>query len=329
MVPRAGVADGLFAGSLLVLSPQSSPPFQSDVRGLTARRLANLSASSGCKPAMAGVPRFGSKTMHKMARSSAPARAMSASPEMDNVASFAMEEGHQGGRPSHSSASSSDSAIPRMLARVGDIRLQADRDQLHRMSEQIKDYVDSAKGYTQSSRANAGYKEHGSSRMAGASIDMEIQVPAAVFRQTMDFLRSLTGEQGALDVLSESESVQDVTERFVDQKARAESLDGTHKALLKLLDRANVVNDILKVQRELRQVVQQLEARKATVQSLKNRAEFSRISVHLVQRPLPPIIDLGGGNDWAVWKPGRTACLSCDGSTGQPSLQAMRGSFLA
>ena len=66
------------------------------------------------------------------------------------------------------------------------------------------------------------------------------------------------------------------------------------------------MNDILKAA-ELRQVVQQLEARKATVQSLKNRAEFSRISVHLVQRPLPPIIDLGGGNDWAVWKPGRTA----------------------
>ena len=54
-----------------------------------------------------------------------------------------------GRRPSHSSVSSSDSAIPRMLARSG-TRLQADRDQLHRMSEQIKDYVDSAKGYTQS-----------------------------------------------------------------------------------------------------------------------------------------------------------------------------------
>ena len=316
-----------FAGSLLVLlaaviAAASEPTLEGD-GGVAAP--VNLMHEHGMQAhAMAGVPRFGSKTMHKMARSSAPARAMSASPEMDNVASFAMEEGHQGGRPSHSSASSSDSAIPRMLARVGDIRLQADRDQLHRMSEQIKDYVDSAKGCTQSSRANAGYKEHGSSRMAGASIDMEIQVPAAVFRQTMDFLRSLTGEQGH-SMSCPSPACK--TSQRLSTKRRGQRVWTELTKLFSSSRQGQCGERYLEGAAGARQVVQQLEARKATVQSLKNRAEFSRISVHLVQRPLPPIIDLGGGNDCGCGNLGALLCLSCDGSTGQPSLQAMRGSF--
>ena len=77
----------------------------------------------------------------------------------------------------------------------------------------------------------------------------------------------------------------------MDQEARTESLDEAHKALLKLLDRATGVKDVLQLQRELRQVVQQLKARKATVRSLKSRAEFSRIFVRLQQRPLTAIAD--------------------------------------
>ena len=149
-----------------------------------------------------------------------------------------------------------------MLARTGNIRLQADREALHSMSERIKDFTEKSAGYTQSSRASAGYKEHGPlGRMGGATVEMQIQVPAASFRRAMDFLRglALAGAGGALDVLSESESVQDVTEQFVDQAARAASLAGTHRALLKLLDQAKGVKEVLQVQRELRQVVQQLE----------------------------------------------------------------------
>ena len=48
------------------------------------------------------------------------------------------------------------------------------------------------------------------------------------------------------------------TEQYADHAARAASLEGTHKALLALLERAKDVPDVLKVQRELSSVVQQL-----------------------------------------------------------------------
>ena len=103
----------------------------------------------------------------------------------------------------------------------------------------------------------------------------------------MAFLRNLGGP-GASDLLSESMDVVDVTESFVDHTARAKSLEGTHHALLRLLEKAHAVNGLAGPANS--HVLQQLESRKAQARSLKSKSEFSKIKLSIVQRPLVPFL---------------------------------------
>ena len=196
---------------------------------------------------------------------------------------------------------------PRMLVRTGSMQLHADRGQIQPLAAQVKRYTESLPGgYVESSQSTAGYPEAPlhlvprrrhrrkeqkppprAPRMQGASVHMQLAVPAERFAESMAFLGGLVGASKE-DLIAESESVADVTEQFVDTAARAASLEGTHRALLALMERGKDVAEVLNVQRELRVVHQALEAKKATLKSLRSRADFSRISLRLQQRPLPP-----------------------------------------
>jgi hypothetical protein len=226
---------------------------------------------------------------------------------------------------------------PRMLVRTGSMQLRADREQIQPLAARAKRYAESLPGgYVESSQSMAGYPEvlhlvprrrhrrkeqkrppH-APRMQGASVHMQLAVPAERFAESMAFLGGLVGASKE-DLIAESESVADVTEQFVDTAARAASLEGTHRALLALMERGKDVAEVLQVQRELRVVHQALEAKKATLKSLRSRADFSRISLRLQQRPLPPQdnedenedeAEEDDGKAWgavlARWRPRRT-----------------------
>jgi hypothetical protein len=193
-----------------------------------------------------------------------------------------------------------DDHVPRMLVYRANINIQCDRRDLQRLSDTTKEFVTSHGGYVQSANSAVGWMDQQRGVMAGAIIQIQLRVPTALYQTTMTKLRTLAaGEQ---DVLSESESIDDVTEQFVDQSSRAAALSATHEQLLKLLASAKSTKDVLAVQRELRNVVQELESRKSRVKSLQNKADYSHISLALQQRPLKnierPLVNL-----WASWKP--------------------------
>ena len=202
-----------------------------------------------------------------------------------------------------------------MLVHTGGMQMLADRSELSSLSARVKAFVESESvgGFVSKSRASVGHPEYlprrhagRKPRMSGASVHMELEVPSRTFSNVMAFLRTLAA--GEDDLVAENEGTTDVTEQFVDQKARADSLEGTHKAMLALLGRAKSVKDVLSVQRELHQIVQQLEARKATLKSLQSRADFARISLSLTQRDLPPLDDDSGGSGGDIafsWNPAR------------------------
>jgi hypothetical protein len=194
----------------------------------------------------------------------------------------------QNGQPPSTPPSSDeeDSSQPRMLVYHGNMNIQADRSSITKLGDAAKEYVTSHGGYVQSSNSGVGYMDHHRKKMVGANMNMQLRVPSSLFRETMIHLRLSLAEHGEQDVLSESESVNDVTEQYVDQSSRAASLEGTHAALLKLMERATTTKDVLSVRRELRQVVQELESRKAQMKSLKSRADYSHIHLNLNQRPL-------------------------------------------
>jgi hypothetical protein len=88
------------------------------------------------------------------------------------------------------------------------------------------------------------------------------------------------------DVRSESTSGQDVTEEYTDLNAQLTNLQAAEAQLLKLMQQAGDVADILKVQQELVQTRGQIEQIKGRMQYLEQSSAMSLIQVNLEQSKL-------------------------------------------
>ena len=104
---------------------------------------------------------------------------------------------------------------------------------------------------------------------------ISLRVRAADFDRAMQDLRAL-GE-----VESESVSGQDVGLQVVDLRARLDAWEAQRDVLLKLLDEAQTVSDILKVQVELQNAQTNIEQLTAELTYLEDQVELSTISVYL------------------------------------------------
>lgn len=183
--------------------------------------------------------------------------------------------------------SSPDTSPPRsgerMIIRNGNINIIV--ESVPQARERIVTLVQSKKGYIASTNDY------------GQSSSLTVHVPVGDFDEVMAFVRNV-----AKSVQSESSSGDDVTQQFVDTEARAKNLETVHKQLLKLMEKANQVQDILAVQRELTHVTEQMEVHKSRMQYLSRNAAMSTIVINLSVESTPwtpqpePIFTFDMGN---------------------------------
>jgi len=162
-------------------------------------------------------------------------------------------------------------ATERMIVRTGNMALVV--EDVAVATDQITRMADSFDGYVVSSRV---WKER--ERLVGS---ITIRVLAEYFDDAMRSLRDL-----AVDVTSESASSKDVTEEYVDLTAKLENLEATEKQLLVIMEKAETVEDILDVQRELSRIRGEIEQTKARMQYLEQTSATSLIEIHLQQSKL-------------------------------------------
>lgn len=125
---------------------------------------------------------------------------------------------------------------------------------------------------------------------------LTIRVPSNRFADAMQQLRSLEGE-----VESSGVSAQDVTDQFVDLQARLTAKQAEEQRYLAILGRANTIDEILKVDASLANVRTQIEQLTAQINSIKNRTEFSTISMSISTLSVLP-----GETTPRVWDPAKT-----------------------
>ncbi len=159
----------------------------------------------------------------------------------------------------------------RMIVRTGRMWLVVDDvpialDRIGGLAEDFDGYVVSSQRWEEDER------------LAG---NIAIRVPAEHFDDVMRALRGL-----AVDVTAEDTSSRDVTEEYVDLSAKLHNLEATEEQLLRLMAKAETVEDMLDIQRELSRTRGEIEQTKGRMQYLERTSATSLIEVHLEQARL-------------------------------------------
>src|SRR3989338_2315306 len=114
-----------------------------------------------------------------------------------------------------------------------------------------------------------------------------VRVPADGFDDALFFVRNL-----AVKVSYENSRGQDVTEEYVDLESRLTNLEATSAQLLKLMERAGKLSEVLEVQRELTRTRQEIEIIKGRMKYLDENVKMATVSVDLALSeellPVPP-----------------------------------------
>lgn len=126
----------------------------------------------------------------------------------------------------------------------------------------------------------------------GVSANLQIQVPAEHLTTLLDAIKF-----GAIRVPNESLNSNDVTEEYIDQKARLENLETTESQLSKLMGKAETIEDILSVQRELTLIRGQIESLAGRINYLETNVSMSTVQVAIYPEDSgKPITD----PDWSI-----------------------------
>lgn len=103
-----------------------------------------------------------------------------------------------------------------------------------------------------------------------------VRVPSEELDTTLEHYRSL-----GIKVTNENLVGTDVTEQFVDIESRLETLNKTKAIFNSLLDRADTVEQLLKVQRELINLQSQVDSLVGQQKAIKENAAYARLTVYL------------------------------------------------
>jgi hypothetical protein len=130
---------------------------------------------------------------------------------------------------------------------------------------------------------------------------LTLRVPAATYEDALKKLAAL-----AINVDSQTSNAQDVTDQYTDLQARLRSAQAVEARYLDLLNRANTIDDILKVQDRLAPVRTEIEQIQGQINVMDNLSANATIKVHLYSEAPQAPASKGGpdplsaaANGWA------------------------------
>jgi hypothetical protein len=176
------------------------------------------------------------------------------------------------------SATVGPQAIPqeRMIIYNGHVSLETSH--IEDTLAKIRTLAENYGGYVaSSSRSSYGMQ---------ATAEIAIRVPKDKFRTALQEIETYG------KVLDENTSSEDITQQYIDLKARLDNLQKQEQRLLEILSMATTVDDILKVEDELARVRGDIESLQGQINYLEHNVEMSLISVSLIE-PAPPFTPPG------------------------------------
>lgn len=224
-------------------------------------------APKGSAPAMAPQEMAGERDMD-MAYSMSNSGATSAEEEM------AGEDG-SGVQPTESAGVRYVILNARLTLEIEDIE-EATKE-IQTAVKQLGGYVASLEIYDLSRERRAG--------------QMSIRIPQDKYAYALEILDGLGKTKNI------SENTSDVTMHYIDLEARITNLEAQEKRMRELLDRAENMEDILQIEKEMGRIRSDLESMTAEFKHLQERVNYSTIDIRLEERdPRQETVVDGFGN---------------------------------
>ena len=144
----------------------------------------------------------------------------------------------------------------------------------------VKNVVEAQKAISQKAQSLGGYVVQSNishpEETKATSGWITVRVPQEKLEEALEYFRGL-----AVRVVSETISGQDVTDEYVDIEARLATLLKTKAKFEEILAKAQKVQDILEVQRELINLQEQIDNLKGQQNYLEKSAQVSRVTIYL------------------------------------------------
>ena len=128
-------------------------------------------------------------------------------------------------------------------------------------------------------------------------ISMNFSVQAKFYPQVYDYLRDYAGKHGG-KLTTFNESVQDVTNDYVDTTSRLRNLQAEQSRLIGLMSQAQSMGDVLSINQQLTDVEGQIEDIEGHLNSLQSQVTFYTIEISLQPIEGTPAPQASGG--WSI-----------------------------
>jgi hypothetical protein len=147
----------------------------------------------------------------------------------------------------------------------------------------VYDITETVSRITKLSNDNNGYVVSADTTSNDKTITgiVSIRVPATQFENIMSSIRVL-----AVKITSESVSASDVSQEYTDLSAKLRNWETAEIQLTEIMKKAEEVEDVLSVQKQLTATRQEIELNKGRMQYLENTSTMSLITVNLQQSTL-------------------------------------------
>ena len=161
------------------------------------------------------------------------------------------------------------------------VTLQAETEQFDGLMRDVEQKVNALGGYIEEMSSDNGslYASVRQDRYAS----MTIRIP----QDKLDGFVSAVAEQS--NIVSRSESVQDITLQYVDMESHRNALQAEYDRLLELMERAETVEDIITIESRLSDVRYQIESMESQLRTYDNKIDYSTVYLYIseVQRYSP------------------------------------------
>lgn len=126
------------------------------------------------------------------------------------------------------------------------------------------------------------------------NITLTYSVQASLYPKIQQYLADYPSQRGGR-LLSINETVQDVTNNYVDSQSRLKNLRTEQTRLQVMMSQAQAMNDVINVEQRLSDVEGQIESIEAQLNTLNSQITFYPVTIYLqpVEAPPPPSIPPG------------------------------------